>query len=394
MSLSLDAEVIEQTVRQRDLAFHAVDPDRIAAGLITLRQLAASGDLCAFLLAAMRLMALPGNGHTRLIPNPAASTLPLRFVALGSGIYLTDGARDHAGPMPSRLLAVNGYPVEEVLAKAQPYLAGTRARQRVIGAILFAWPAALRALGAAQGGEPIAYTLGLPTGERLTLRVDMSVRVPGSTYYPASEHGAATTSTPEDGWATCEPFGSGVFHLRLPSFYCPESNALEEALARTARSVLSEPDRNLIVDLRGNTGGDFLKAVPLIDRLAEGWRGDRFALLVDKFTFSAAIVFASLASRRLPGTCRIAGEEMGDETRFHAEGGSLTLPFTGATLRYSDAYHDWETGQAAPSTPPEIARHLVAAGPMRPDIPVDITLADLAGGRDPALLAAADFAAG
>ena len=55
---------------------------------------------------------------------------------------------------------------------------------------------------------------------------------------------------------------------------------------------------------------------------------------------------------------------MGDSLTFHAEGGLLDLPTSGAQVRYSTASHDWANGTKDPTTPPEIARHLVAAGAL------------------------------
>lgn len=106
-----------------------------------------------------------------------------------------------------------------------------------------------------------------------------------------------------------------------------------------------------------------------------------FAVLVDKFTFSAALVTAALLKVYAGG--QLVGEEMGDNARFHAEGGQETLSWSGLTIRYSDGWHDWEDGRADPLlTPPEIAREMVAAGSPHPDLPIATTGRDVAAGRD------------
>ena len=82
-------------------------------------------------------------------------------------------------------------------------------------------------------------------------------------------------------------------------------------------------------------------------------------MLVDKFTFSAAIVFVAILRYQLGRKLKIVGEKMGDGLRFFAEGGLIELPASGAVVRYSSALHDWETGSADQTTPPDIARQLV-----------------------------------
>jgi hypothetical protein len=86
---------------------------------------------------------------------------------------------------------------------------------------------------------------------------------------------------------------------------------------------------------------------------------------------------------------RLVGEEMGDAAAFHAEGGTEVLPQSGLSIRYSDGWHDWAEGKADPVlTPPEIAREIVPAGSLAPDIVAAPTGADLAAGHDTTLAAA------
>lgn len=353
-----------------------------AAATARLAALEAEGDVSAFLLAAMALAAQARNAHTRLIPNAAITVLPHRFVALGAEVWLTEG--EGAG---ARLEAINGQPTEALLAAAAPLLPAPPARQRALAPLLFAWPEALAALGLA---GPIRYSLS--TGP---LRADMASRVPATSLYPAREHGrlAGSPGTAAPPLVEARPRGA-VTHVRLTEFHTPDDGGLEAGLHRAAEVVLSRPGAPLVLDLRGNPGGNFLKAERLLEALRSGWSGPRLAVLVDKFTFSAALVFACRALFTLPGEGRLMGEPMGDVTRFHAEGGLVDLPWSGAALRFCDAFHDWEEGQPHPTTPAIIARHLLAAGQMRPAPTPFSTPAELARGEDRALDAALGWAGG
>lgn len=394
MGFSRDTDIIEDIVLRRDAAFAVVDQNLIRRKLDVLRALDDHADIDAYVLAAMELMAFPGNGHTRLIPNAAINTLPLRIVAIGSSFVVTDGSKDAAANRNTKLIAVNGVPVEDLFTRAQTYLAGVLARQRAVGAILLAWPAALHEFGAETQAGRVTYTVNAPGRADIEFAFDEKERVPASLYYPDREHGAPRHPKRKETWAKCTAMGTAAIHVRLPDFFCPDNGALESDLTRAAETILAKPDIGLVFDLRGNRGGDFLRTLAFVDTLAERWRGDRYAILVDKFTFSAAIVFVAILTRKLGGGGQLIGEPMGDGSRFYAEGGTRELPQTGAAVRYATAYHDWHKGRAASSTPPDIVPHLVAAGSLMPDRPVEITVPNLQSGLDPPLDAALEYLRG
>jgi hypothetical protein len=148
----------------------------------------------AFLLSLMRLLALPGNGHTRLIPNNAISVLPLRFVTIGTAACLLDARSDISAAIGGELISINGAPADNIERSAEKYLAGTPQRKRVIGPIMFAWPSALQLLGVPSDGEKITYRIRHATGRIRELSLDTADLVRASTFYPRNEHGKADAS--------------------------------------------------------------------------------------------------------------------------------------------------------------------------------------------------------
>ena len=105
--------------------------------------------------------------------------------------------------------------------------------------------------------------------------------------------------------------------------------------------------------------------IPLIDAISEGSEDRRVGVLVDKFTFSAAIVFVAILKHRLGARLDIIGEEMGDGLTFFAEGGTIDLSTRGAVVRYSSAFHDWAGGLVDATTPREIANEIVPVGTLQ-----------------------------
>ncbi|MEO0379356.1 MAG: hypothetical protein AAF252_03750 [Pseudomonadota bacterium] len=352
MGFGRDIEVIESVVLGGDPAFDRVPRAVLDKALLRLRTQARQSGNDAFLLAAMEVVALAGNGHSRVIPNAAISVIPRRIVMRDGCPALVEGGRAH------RILSVNGIETEQLFSAWQGFLAGNFTRQRVLSGIMMVWPAALQLAGAGQG-EDVRYRLA-NGAERAFSTQDI---VPALPFYPVSDTGALDPLRDDHGL----PDGSvlawrdGLWWWRIADLKRLEAGQVAHGVSQMSE----QHGANVVVDLRGNPGGSFLNALPLIDWLRTDWRGTRCAVLVNAYTFSAAIVTAALLSQHLGTRARLFGSDMGDDLAFFAEGDTADLPESGAHLRHSTAWHDWEHGQAADNTPEESARHLVAAGPLR-----------------------------
>lgn len=362
-----DLEYIEKKVLLTDPSFRAIEWAELDRHLYEARQNARANATDEFLLSLMRLLALPGNGHTRLIPNNAISVLPFRFVTIGTSVRLLGASSGFSGAIGGELMSINGIPLSEFEAAAEQFLAGTKQRKRVIGPILFVWPSFLQRLGVLSGGQTVAYRVRNETGQDRDLVLDPADRVPGSALYPRNEHGKADASWVPKAFLEIRDFGHLGLLMVLPSFFDPGETELSNAVSEAAGHVRSRPRAPLVIDVRGNTGGNFLRTMPLIDAIAEGADGRRVCVLVDKFTFSAAIVFVAILKHRLGSRLTLIGEEMGDGLIFFAEGGTIDLSTDGAVVRYSSAFHDWAGGRIDETTPSEIAQEIVAVGTLEVD---------------------------
>jgi hypothetical protein len=367
MSLIQDLRQIVTTVLSTDPSFRLIGREELDRHINEARKTALANSKDEFLLSLMRLLALPANGHTRLIPNDAISVLPLRFATIGTVVRLLDATSGLSGAIGGDLISINGVPVGEIDVVAEKFLAGTPQRKRVIGPILFVWPSALRHLRVCSGGDTIEYRIRSGTGQIRKLLLDTATQVPGSSFYPRNEHGKADASWSPTSFLKVRDFGQAGLLLVLPSFFDPGETALSDAVSQAKDLVRSRPGIPLLIDVRGNTGGDFLRTMPLIDAISKGAQDRRVGLLVDKFTFSAAIVFVAILKHRLGERLVLIGEEMGDGLTFFAEGGTLDLSSSGAVVRYSSAFHDWAGGRVDETTPAEIAERIVAVGTLDMD---------------------------
>lgn len=362
-----DLEQIVSTVLPADPSFRSIDRAELDRHIDKARLNAHANTKDAFLLSVMRLLALPGDGHTRLIPNDAISVLPLRFATIGRSVHVLDARSDLSEAIGGELISINGVPAGDVAAAAEKFLAGTEQRKAVIGPIMFAWPGALRHLGISPGGGAIEYRIRNESGQISELLLDTENVVRGSEFYPRNEHGRADASWVPKSYLKIKDFGHAGLLMGLPSFFDSGEIALSNAISEAANLVRTRPGVPLFIDVRGNTGGDFLRTIPLIDAIAESPDDRRVVLLVDKFTFSAAIVFVAILKHRLGERLVLMGEEMGDGLTFFAEGGTIDLSCSGAVVRYSSAFHDWAGGRVDETTPAEIAARMVPVGALALD---------------------------
>ncbi|MEX0308790.1 MAG: S41 family peptidase [Tateyamaria sp.] len=344
MGFEQDAARITQVMTEQDPAFAAVSEDRKRATLDDLAAHAVANDRNAFLLAAMRAMALANNAHSRVIPNAAMSVLPLRIVLQDGKFCVPDGDRFRA------VAVVNGVAIRDVVSRLRPYLAGNATRQDILAGPMLAWPPALALAGVT--GAQVDYTF--EDGE--TLSRFAADGVPASSVFSQNETGAyAVGADPFPGPVV--RLDAGCWHVRLADMKALSA----KDIASVIEAMESEP-LGVIVDLRGNPGGSFLTAVPLVRCLKD--LGVRCAVLVDGYTFSAAIVVAVLVKGHLGARCRVIGSPVGDNLAFWAEGDLVDLPQSGARVRYSTAWHDWAEGRADATTPPEIAEHMIGIGTL------------------------------
>ena len=220
-----DLEKIVRTVLPTDPSFRSVRREEMDSAIHKARQNAIANSNDEFLLSLMGLLALPDNGHTRLIPNDAISVLPLRFVTIGSTVRLVDAASDFSEAIGGELLSINDVPMREIEVAAESFLGGTRQRKRVIGPILFVWPSALQRLSVTSGSGTIEYRVRNESGRISELLLDTANVVPASTLYPRNEHGKADVSWSPEAFVNIKDFGQLGLLLVLPSFFRYQRNS-------------------------------------------------------------------------------------------------------------------------------------------------------------------------
>jgi C-terminal processing protease CtpA/Prc len=147
---------------------------------------------------------------------------------------------------------------------------------------------------------------------------------------------------------------------------CAEGKpALPAFFDQVMAAISADPTAKVVIDLRHNPGGNSALLEPLIARLS-GLRG-RLYTVIGRKTFSSAILNA-LSLARIGAT--LIGEPAAGKPSHHGEVKTFPLPRSGLIVMYSTKYFrnpDHETDS------------------LLPEIPVELSYADWAAGRDPVL---------
>jgi hypothetical protein len=130
--------------------------------------------------------------------------------------------------------------------------------------------------------------------------------------------------------------------VRLRSIADAGGEKIAPFLAATTAALRAHPPCAVILDLRGNGGGDYTKVwrfAHALPRLLAP--AGRIFILTDGLTFSAAITTAAFVKDAAGNRVTIIGEPVGDRLSFFSEGGQACLPNLKACVYYQTAKHDY-----------------------------------------------------
>jgi hypothetical protein len=343
-------------------------------------------DDAAVIVRLAELIAATGDGHSRLtLPLPENAglftghaptaaprvarfhTLPIRLTAAGDGWLVTATAPELAALLGATVEAVDNQPIETVVERIAPIVhADNDAGRRATLPTFLVVPEVLHARGVARQ----------PTDSRWRFR-QIDGTIVERTLTPAASDGALAWARLEPRDADASPLTiqrgtDGLVYARIAEIADRPAQSFQAFTADVLRIVDATPAPRLVLDLRGNAGGDN----SLFDALVRGviarpalWRPGRLFVLTDAGTFSAAQNLVTALERWTPAI-RV-GAPTGAAPNGYGDARQIVLPASGLTLRVSTRY--WQ--DAGP-----LDRREATA----PHVPRPVTVDDLRHGRDPA----------
>jgi hypothetical protein len=369
--------------------FHGIDREAWIAHLHALRD--GLGDLTPeqALVELQRVVALLSrdgrDGHQLALqaPGHTGPMLPLRIYEFDDGVFITAAmAPGQADLVGTRIQAVNGHPIDEVLAALDPLVPRDGpATVPFFRPLHLLRTEVLRGLGligvgdvtlsvAAPGGAPREVVVSpVPFEEHLAWAGDLGVirlaERPGLDY-------VADLDTIFS-WRVMD--GGRTLSLRYTQLRPIDAADLRAVRDRVAAGGIER----VILDLRQNPGGDNNNIGPLLTFLKDPSidREGRLFVLTDHSTFSAA---SNLSTQIEQGTSAIfAGQAMAGGLNFWNDVRFVRLPNYPIPMQVGVSTRYW---RFAPPDDPRLT--------IEPEIAVPLLAADYFGDRDAVLEAVLD----
>ena len=366
-----------------------------------------------FELAVARAVALADNGHTNVSPirrRARVNALPLRMAWFSDGLYVVQARDDHTDLLGAKVMALEGHSPAAAAERFDDSFGGHPGRARWISVLNLESPDLMNAAGIGPSAESLTLELRLPDGRQTTRSIaaiapfeERDMRRFGGRLlaYDVPEpargswrHVMANASPPRYLADPGLPFtaaaiehstGRGLY-LRLDMTMDINGFVLVEFQEAVLASVDEDPPEFLVVDLRRNGGGtieDWFSR-ELVARLPAD---APVFVITSPETFSGGIAEAAYFKFFGGERAFVVGEPVGDRLIFWANGGDpMVLPNSGIPVAVWVSKEDWENGcdDWRECFWPTMLED-VGVGTLTPDLPVSLSFAQYAAGRDPAM---------
>jgi len=320
-------------------------------------------------VALMQIMASADNGHTRMRPFGAGGTLilPVRVTRFAEGFYVMRVAAPYRDLLGGRVESIDGVPFEQLLAKLEMLRGGVEAFRRENAAVFIVVQDLLYGLGIASDPRASTWTVRLPDGRLITQRLEAyplrdgdevsngvrwlspepvkGVEKDWIAYRPQSGELPESWRDFNNHFRLSAATGSCAQLVRLQHIVDTDGQEIAPFLKTAEVSLRAHPPCAIIVDLRGDSGGDYTKTWHFAHALPEFLApGGHIFVLTDPQTFSAAITTTAFIKDAAGNRATIIGEPVGDRMSFFAEGGKACLPNLKVCVYYQTGKHDYAHG--------------------------------------------------
>jgi len=437
-----DIAVFRKDFLSRDIAFTPEARRAAEQRLVKLER--ETMDPTVFAVELCRIAALADNGHTQCLPNwlgsdicrgvaalgfdhppwcqprradyeiPDFNAVPIAFFRFGQDFNVIGVEAGSVDILGARLVAVEGKPIESIMALLRTFAGGTPSHRDGMAAHVLASPEQLNAVGLARSADSVEYQLITSDGTKINRVWSVQSFSKKAAWHglPDPEKASWAFQEPEKPFRYRDAPDMDAVVVQLRKTFDAGGQKIADFMEEAEQKRRSLGRKHVVLDMRFNGGGNFLLIRDFMIRWPARVPG-RFFVLTSRQTFSAAIT--SIAYLKQAGKDRVAivGEPVGDRLMFFSDGLPVRLPHSGryflpAVVRmdYADGcrkYDDCSEAIAQPGRPAAagalpvlgpVARLPVAVPTLEPDVSAAWTMDDWLNGKDPMMDAAKAAIAG
>ena len=337
-------------------------------------------------VAMFRLVAGLGDGHTTLQGSRTrpefALTLPLGFYLFDDGIHVISAAPQYADLIGARVVALDGAPMAEVLARIDPLIGRDNSQWvKAMAPLRLRHTPFLKELGVAKTETGVHLDLETAGGARRTVWVEADATAPdiwNALPKPPGWRWLADQNAADYQRGNDKPYwwrwdaGQRIVYVQYNKVADGPAQSLAGFAAELSAALDKYPVEKLVIDMRNNNGGDTYLNAPLLAAVmgAKVNRPGHLYVITGRRTFSAAMNAVSYFGRFTQAI--FVGEATGGKPNAPGDETVFTLPYSKIAVNLSDRFWqgDWPDN---------------FADTRAPDIETPIRFADYAAGRDAAM---------
>jgi hypothetical protein len=318
-------------------------------------------------VALMQIIALADNGHSHvgeMRPKGTVWTEPVRVTRFAEGFFVMRARPPYRDMLGGRVESIDGVPFAKVLSALATLHGGTENFRQENAARFIVLPDLLYGLGVAQHARRSQWTVRLPDGQLVThtlvaeplhegadIATDFRWLSPEPrkadgndwiSYQPGQGTLPESLRNDDDHFRLFPVAGTCAVAVRLQSIADDDGQQIGPFLKSVETRLRKLRPCALIVDLRGNGGGDYTNTWRFSHQLPRlVTPGGRIYVLTDAGTFSAAISTAGFLKNAGGDRVVIVGQPAGDRLAFYSEGNKGCLPHSGICVFFQLAKHDY-----------------------------------------------------
>ena len=405
-----DLDLVQREYVDKAPAFSPSAREQARALIVDLRSRALEMTEAEFTLALARIAGLADNGHDTMHLGEDGwrpkLRLPVRMIWFPDALVIARAAPEAADLLGASVMTLDGLTPDELLKRLRPLQGGIDGFRRWQTNWIFHNPEALHAIGVARQPDRLQFRLKLVDGRTVTRTIVAHPneqvppgQVPARYWIPAPWEGER-----EMGWRAAVDASRAPLYLQEPDAWfrmtdLPDPGALYvqfrsnfdegEAkiapfVAAVAERLKSSPPKNLILDLRFDTGGDNTQNRDLMRQIARSVPG-RIYVLVSNYTFSAGIASAAALKHDGGNKVTIVGSPVGDRTHWWSEHHEpVCLPASKVCFPINTGY--WNLVDGCRGNPRCYGDQFDLGVPtLEPALRAPLTSRDWLGNRDPGM---------
>lgn len=351
-------------------------------------------------LLISKCVGMAEDGHTTVYMGKFA-TIPLKFYLFDDGLYVTSVKSGYEKYLGARVNKIEDKSIEELIGYVTTYTSGNKSWIKYKSSFLLASPDFLEGIGLVKNINAIKYELVIGE-DTLTTYLNVEKKHDILDEFDSWRNLAPSNKMYTDtinnwSYVLVKPTPLYLSKPNIPGFIKPidslnalyvqinNSTKIPNLLKEVKDAVISNNAQNLIIDLRFNTGGNYLKQTKFSKKNPKLVKGKVF-IITGHATFSAGICTAARIKYYAKEKAVVIGQEIGDSLVFWAEGKRFILPNSKLPIRVATGFHDWESNNFDLSKTFWLnIFYGVSAKDLKPTIFVDNKYSDYINGIDKTL---------